>query len=181
MILNAYLNSVAGSQRIGIYFLLILLFNSPTQPVVVLAAIPFGIVGVIVTFALHGEPLGFIAMLGTIGLVGVVVNDSLVLVNHINRLKRLKPDDEVKKLVAQGASDRLRAVVLTTITTAVGLIPLAYGFGGTDPYMAPMALALAYGLIFATPLTLILVPCLYVTREDIGKVLKRIPKAIGKN
>jgi len=64
---------------------------------------------------------------------------------------------------------------MTTLTTAAGLVPLAYGIGGSDPYMAPMALALGYGLLFATPLTLVLVPCLYVIFDDIGKFLPRRP------
>ncbi len=158
---------------VAVYFLLILLFNSPTQPITVMMAIPFGIMGVILAFALHGEALGFVAMMGVIGLVGVLVNDSLVLVSHINRLRRQRPDESITKLVAEGTSDRLRAVVLTTLTTVVGLLPLAYGLGGSDPWMAPMALALAYGLLFATPLTLILVPCLYAIGQDLGRIFRR--------
>ncbi|UCF78360.1 MAG: efflux RND transporter permease subunit [Candidatus Eiseniibacteriota bacterium] len=158
---------------IGIYFLLILLFNSPTQPLMVMAAIPFGIMGVILAFALHGEPLGFVAMLGVIGLAGVVVNDSLVLVNHINRLTREQTDVDMRELVAEGTSHRFRPVVVTTLTTTSALLPLAYGIGGSDPYMAPMALALAYGLLFATPITLILVPSLYMVRNDIGRIVIR--------
>lgn len=154
---------------VAIYFLLILLFNSMTQPVIVMLAIPFGIMGVILAFALHQEPLGFVAMMGVIGLGGVLVNDSLVLVNHVNRLRDSSPTESVRVLVAKGATNRLRAVILTTLTTVVGLLPLAYGLGGTDPYMAPMALALAYGLLFATPITLILVPSLYVIGDDIRR------------
>jgi multidrug efflux pump subunit AcrB len=164
---------------IGIYFLLILLFNSLSQPIMVMMAIPFGIIGVIFTFALHGEPLGFVAMLGVIGLSGVVVNDSLVLVNHINGLKEKHPDENISKLVADGATARLRAVILTSLTTVACLLPLAYGLGGTDPYMAPMALALAFGLVFATPLTLLLVPSLYVIREDLGRIFSRIVNSVA--
>jgi multidrug efflux pump subunit AcrB len=158
---------------VGIYFLLVLLFNSMTQPFLVMIAIPFGIVGVIIAFALHGEPLGFVGMLGIIGLAGVVVNDSLVLVDHVNQLRKQRPDESVFQLVVEGGSNRLRAVILTSLTTIAALIPLAYGIGGTDPYMAPMALALGYGLLFATPLTLILVPCLYMIFHDIGRLVSR--------
>jgi multidrug efflux pump subunit AcrB len=158
---------------IGIYFILIVLFNSFTQPFTVMIAIPFGIVGVIIAFALHGEPMSFVGMLGAIGLAGVVVNDSLVLVNHINNLRKQNPDAKPIEMVAQGTADRLRAVILTTLTTVAGLIPLAYGLGGSDPFMAPTALALGYGLLFATPLTLMLVPCLYLVQYDIKKVFKR--------
>lgn len=158
---------------IGIYFLLILLFNSFTQPLLVMIAIPFGIIGVILALALHGEPLSFMAMIGTIGLAGVVVNDSLVLVNHLNELKAQNPEESIVKIVAQGTADRLRAIILTTLTTVAGLLPLAYGIGGTDVFLSPMALALGYGLLFATPLTLVLVPCLYVIGNDIGSIFKR--------
>ncbi len=158
---------------VGIYFLLVLLFNSFTQPFLVMVAIPFGIAGVIIAFALHGTPLGFIGMLGVVGLAGVVVNDSLVLVDHINQLRQERPEEGVFELIVEGASNRLRPVLLTTLTTLAGLLPLAYGIGGSDPYMAPMALALGYGLLFATPLTLVLVPCLYMIFHDIGRRVKR--------
>lgn len=158
---------------IGIYFLLVLLFNSFTQPFQVIIAIPFGITGVVIAFALHGEPFGFVAIMGIIGLSGVVVNDSLVLVNHLNQLKKQRPDESVGEIVAEGTSDRLRAIILTTLTTVVALLPLAYGLGGTAVFMAPMALAVGWGLIFATPLTLILVPCLYTIGQDIRGLFVR--------
>ncbi|HYW68351.1 MAG TPA: efflux RND transporter permease subunit, partial [bacterium] len=132
---------------IAIYFLLILLFNSVTQPILVLIAIPFGMTGVIVTFALHGADMGFMAMLGVIGLGGVVVNDSLVLVSRLNELRVTKPEATIIEIVAEGTADRLRPIIMTSLTTVAGLLPIAYGFGGTDPWMAPMALALGYGLV----------------------------------
>lgn len=158
---------------VGIYFLLILLFNSFTQPFMVLAAIPFGIVGVIIALIIHEQPLSFIAIIGTIGLAGVVVNDSLVLVNHLNELKEQNPEKELRDIVALGTANRLRAIILTTLTTVAGVLPLAYGIGGTDYFISPMALALGYGLLFATPLTLVLIPCLYMIWNDIGKLFRR--------
>jgi multidrug efflux pump subunit AcrB len=158
---------------IGIYFMLVLLFNSATQPFMVLLAVPFGIVGVIIAFSLHNEPFGFLGTLGVVGMAGVVVNDSLVLVNHLNELKQKDPSLSVLQLVVKGTSDRLRAILMTTFTTVAGLLPLAYGVGGTDIYMGPMALALGYGILFATPLTLILVPCLYLIGNDIRKIFSR--------
>ncbi|UCD38152.1 MAG: efflux RND transporter permease subunit [Fidelibacterota bacterium] len=158
---------------IGVFFLLILLFNSLTQPILVMMAIPFGITGVIIAFALHGEPFSFVAMMGIIGLSGVVVNDSLVLVNHVNDLKREKRDANIREIIAEGTADRLRAIIITTLTTVAALLPLAYGIGGTALFMAPMALALGWGLVFATPLTLVLVPCLYMIGQDIHGVFKR--------
>jgi multidrug efflux pump subunit AcrB len=157
---------------LGIYFLLVLLFNSFLQPIQVIVAIPFGIIGVIIAFALHGEPFGFVAIMGIIGLSGVVVNDSLVLVNHINELKDQRRDESIVGLVAAGTADRLRAIILTTLTTVAALLPLAYGLGGTAAFMAPMALAIGWGLLFATPLTLVLVPCLYMIGQDISGIFR---------
>ncbi len=162
---------IMGVAVIGIYLLLILLFNSIWQPLLVIVAIPFGIVGVIVGFSIHDQALGFLGMIGVIGLAGVVVNDSLVLVAHVNELRKQHPERKIREIVAQGTSNRLRAVLLTTISTVAGLLPLAYGIGGTDPYMGPMALALGWGLLFATPLTLMLVPCLYLIGEDMQRLM----------
>jgi multidrug efflux pump subunit AcrB len=159
---------------IGVYFLLVLLFNSLTQPFLVMAAIPFGYTGVIVAFGFHGEPLGFMAVMGIIGLSGVVVNDSLVLVNHLNDLKQQRKDKTLREIVAEGTANRLRAIILTTLTTVAALLPLAYGIGGTAVFMAPMALAIGWGLVFATPLTLVLVPCFYMIRQDLGSFLKKL-------
>jgi multidrug efflux pump subunit AcrB len=78
--------------------------------------------------------------------------------------------------VAKGASERLRPILLTTASTVAGLLPLAYGFGGADPYMSPMALALGWGLLFATPLTLVLLPCLYVVGADIHRLGSAVVK-----
>jgi len=158
---------------VGVYFLLVLLFDSIWQPLMVIVALPFAITSVIIAFALHNEPLGFLAMTGLIGLAGVVVNDSLVLVNHTNELLRNSSGTPVREIVAQAAANRLRAIVLTTLTTVAGLLPLAYGLGGSDPYMSPMALALGYGLFFATPLSLILIPCLYLISQDFKNLFSR--------
>ena len=101
---------------IAIYFLSALLFNSVTQPFLVMFAIPFGIAGVIIAFVLHQEPFSFMGIMGIIGLSGVVVNDSLVLVNHINEQRKLRPGESVKKLVSESTADRLRAIIMTALT-----------------------------------------------------------------
>jgi multidrug efflux pump subunit AcrB len=165
---------------VGIYFLLILLFNSFIQPLYVMFVVPFGIIGVIIAFVLHGEQFSFLGIMGVIGLSGVVVNDSLVLVSHLNALKKQKPDVPLLDIVAEGTANRLRAIVLTSITTIVGLMPLAYGIGGSDLYMSPMALALGYGILFATPLTLILVPCLYAIGSDVERIFRKWKRCLQK-
>ena len=157
---------------VGIYFVLILLFNSLIQPLLVMAVVPFGMIGVIGAFALHGQPLGFTAMLGVIGLIGVLVNDSLILVNFVNELRQKRPDAKFSLLVVEGSATRLRPILITSITTIAGLLPMAYGLGGSDPFMAPMALAMGYGILLATPLTLILLPSLLVIQNDVGNLLR---------
>ncbi len=159
---------------VGIYLLLLLLFDSMTQPIMVMIAIPFGLVGVIIAFALHGTAFGFLAMLGVVGLTGIVVNDSLILVNLVNRLQDLQPEMSRHQRIVSAAKTRLRPIVLTSITTVAGLLPMAYGLGGSDPFSAPMALAMGYGILFATPITLILIPCLLAMLDDLHAASARI-------
>ena len=158
-----------------------LLFNSYSQPFMVIMSVPLAIVGVIFAFYLHNYPISFFTMLGSLALVGVVVNDSLILVNHLNNLKKefYKKSQSIKNNVswiARGARDRLRAVILTTLTTLVGVIPLSYGIGGVDYLLQPMALALGYGLVFGTVMTLILMPALYLINLEIVEFFERIFK-----
>lgn len=161
---------------IGIYVVLLLLFNSLLQPLLVMLAIPFGLIGVITAFILHGQAMGFLAMLGVIGLIGIVVNDSLILVNLVNELKDKKPDATLAERIIEAATTRLRPILLTSITTVAGLLPMAYGIGGFDPYVAPMALAMGYGILFATPLTLLLLPSLLMVQHDIQHGCRSIMK-----
>ncbi|MEA3410940.1 MAG: efflux RND transporter permease subunit [Pseudomonadota bacterium] len=163
---------------VGIYLILLLLFNSAVQPILVMFAVPFGLVGVIFAFAVHLQPLGFLAMLGVVGLTGIVVNDSLILVNLLNRLRRQRPGEPLKQLIIEAASNRLRPILLTSVTTVAGLLPMAYGLGGSDPFSAPMALAMGYGILFATPLTLLLLPCLLVLHEDVSARAARLWAAL---
>ena len=165
-----------------IYFILVTQFKTLSQPFVVMAAIPFGIIGVILAFYVHGIPLSFLGMIGMIGLSGVVINDSIVLVDFINNAK--KNGMSSKQACVYAGGRRFRAVWMTTITTVVGLLPLVYGIGGTDLFLEPAALAMSYGLIFGTVLILFFVPCLYMIRDDLVSLFswkqesqKAIPKA----
>lgn len=150
-----------------IYLILATQFNSLLQPFVVMLNIPFGLIGVVFAFLAHNEPLSFLAIMGLVGLTGVAVNDSIVLVDFINKRRDHKP---IKEAVIEAGRLRLRPVLLTTITTVFGLSTVAYGIGGFDPFLKPMALAISWGLVFATGLTLIVIPCIYLIAEDI-KVL----------
>lgn len=167
---------------VGIFLLLVVLFNSFTQPLIVILTIPFGLIGVILAFALHGQDLGFISIVGTVGLTGVIVNDSLVLVNHLNNQRRAKMNDQsIMSIVVDGCGDRFRPIIITSCTTIVGLLPLAYGIGGADPFIAPMALAIGYGLLFSTPLILLLLPALYLIQVDCHSLAQSIRQRIARS
>ncbi len=159
---------------VGIYLVLLLLFNSMIQPLLVMVAVPFGLIGVIFAFAVHGQSLGFLAMLGVIGLTGIVVNDSLILVNLANRLRDENTGKTIADIIVEATKHRLRPILLTSVTTVAGLLPMAYGLGGSDPFSAPMALAMGYGILFATPLTLLLLPSLLLIQNDAGNLIARL-------
>lgn len=150
-----------------IFMILSTNFKSLIHPLVVMVAIPFGLIGVVTMFILHREPFSFLAVIGIVGLSGVVVNDSIILVEFINRLREKGIDRRCS--IIEAGQLRLRPVLLTTITTFCGLMPVAYGIGGGDPILVPMALAMCWGLVFATALTLIVIPCIYAIIDDIAK------------
>jgi len=172
---------------IAIFFLLAIQFNSLGYPLIVMLAIPFGVVGVILSFYLHDVlwkpmPLSFFSTMGMVALTGVVVNSSMILLVFIQRAR--EDGMEAMESIILAGRRRLRAVVLTAATTVVGLLPTAYGWGGNDPFVAPMALALSWGLAFATLITLIVIPAALAVSIDIHKhfsswrvnLMKRIRK-----
>jgi len=149
----------------AIFIILAIQFNRLSYPLLVMLAIPFGAIGIIVGFFLHGQPISFMALMGFVALTGVVVNDSLVIAVFIQR--SIEKGMAWRAAVQEAGKRRLRAVLLTTITTAVGLLPTAYGWGGFDPFVAPMALALSWGLLFSTGITLLSVPAAFGIGMDI--------------
>ena len=164
---------------VGIFLLLVLLFNSITLPFLVLLSVPFGIIGIIFAFFFHGEPLGFMAMIGSIGLTGVLVNDSLVLMYRINQLRQENPDEDIRNIISIATSDRLRPIFLTSLTTVVGVMPIAYGLSGaSDPFIAPLGLTLGWGLVFSTPLILLLLPTFYMINYDIRQGISYLVRTI---
>ncbi len=164
-----------------IYFILILMFRSLSQPLIIILTIPFGIVGALLAFTAHGMPLSFFGIIGIIGLIGVVINDSVIMVDFINKIfssSEEKISESVIKQIVEGAKQRFRPVTLTTLTTVAALLPTVYGIGGDAKMLVPAVLAMAYGLLFATLLTLILIPSLYMVNSDLKKcqsaAIKRI-------
>lgn len=167
----------------GIFMLLIFLFRSVTQPLIVLLAIPFGLIGVIAAFAFRGMPLSFMGMMGAIGLSGVVVNDSLIMVEYINQLRKRDSEKKrkLKDIITEGATTRLRPILLTTITTFGGLFPTTIGLGGSDPMVLPAATALSWGLVFSTLLVIFILPSFYYIEHDIRELFgKKIPSFIKR-
>lgn len=158
-----------------IFIILVTMFSSLGQPMVIMSAIPLGLVGVVMTFYLMGLSLSFMAFMGVVGLVGVVVNDSIVLVNFIN--EELDNGLELREAVFEGARSRFRAVILTTFTTVAGLLPIAHARAG-DPFLKPMAISFAYGLMFSSMVTLIFVPCSYIIYYQVKMFFRRL---LGKD
>ena len=141
-----------------IYMMLAGLFHSYGQPLVVMAAIPFGIQGAIIGHLLTNNPITILSLIGMVALSGILVNDSLVLVDFINT--RVRKGVGHFEASVDGAKLRLRAILLTTLTTAAGLTPLMFETSFQAKFMIPMAVTLTFGLIFATALTLVIVPAL---------------------
>jgi len=145
-----------------IFAILAVLFNSIARPLLIMLAIPFGMVGVILAFWLHGQTLfGFFAAIGSLGMAGVVINDAIIMLTKLDQEYADNAATSMHEKIARIAQTRLKAVILTTLTTVAGVLPTAYGFAGYDAMLSEMMLALAWGLVFGTVITLLLVPCLY--------------------
>lgn len=156
-----------------IFVILVVLFDSLTRPLVIILAMPFGMVGVILAFLLHGQTLfGFFAAIGTLGMAGVVINDSIIMLTKLDQEYDEQGKQSIDEKVARVAQTRLKAVILTTLTTVVGVLPTAYGLAGYDAMLSEMMLALAWGLLFGSAITLLLVPCLYSFIQDMQQRLQ---------
>jgi multidrug efflux pump subunit AcrB len=157
----------------GIYALLAVPLRSYMQPLIIMGVIPFGIVGAMIGHIIIDMPLNFLSFLGIIALSGVVVNDSIILIDFINRSK-----DKMSLLdsVINAGSARFRAILLTSITTFIGLLPIMLETSLQARFLIPMAASLAFGILFATVITLLLIPCLYVILEDFKNLFSRKSK-----
>jgi len=151
---------------LAIYMILAALFRSYIQPLVVTAAIPFAFMGVIFGVALLDYDVSFILMYATIGLTGVVVNDSLVMVDFINRAR--ENGVPLRQAVRESGANRFRPILLTTLTTVMALLPMAFGLQGASSTYGPFAAAISFGLIFAMMGTLFAVPVAYTAIIDMG-------------
>ena len=149
----------------GMYALMAVAFKSYLQPALIMTAIPFGMVGAVLGHLMLGFDLSMLSVLGIIALSGVVVNDNLVLIDAINELRR--QGVSLPRALLTGTASRFRAVLLTTLTTFVGLVPLIGETSVQAQFLIPMAVSLAFGVLFATTITLLLVPIIYLVLEDV--------------
>lgn len=148
-----------------IFVILAALFRSFIQPIIIMVAIPFAFIGVVFGLFIMGEQLSILAVIGIVALMGIVVNNSILLLDFINRAR--ETGSSLHDAVIDSGKTRLRPILLTSLTTLGGLFPMAFGIGGAEPYLAPMAISMFWGMLFSTLLTLFAVPALYIITEDL--------------
>jgi|TARA_R100000935_G_scaffold58817_1_gene98203 multidrug efflux pump subunit AcrB len=151
-----------------IFALLAVAFGSYLQPLVVMLAIPFGAVGAVLGHILLGMDLSLVSFMGIIALAGVVVNDSLIMVDYANRQRHRLG---AARAVYEAGLRRFRPILLTTMTTFAGLMPIIFETSLQAAYLIPMAVSLGFGIVFATALILFVVPCLYLALDDLMSVI----------
>jgi multidrug efflux pump subunit AcrB len=155
---------------LAIFALLAIPFRSYSQPLLIMAAIPFGVVGAIAGHLIMGYNLSILSMFGIVALSGVVVNDSLLLIDRINTNRR-EVGVDIQRAVLDAGQRRFRPILLTSLTTFFGLAPMILETSVQAQFLIPMAISLGFGILFATGITLLLIPALYVVLEDVRGML----------
>lgn len=155
----------------GIYALMAIPLKSYSQPLIIMSVIPFGVIGAIFGHWVLQMPVSILSLFGIIALAGVVVNDSLILVDYVNQTRDKVRD--LRSVVVNAGCARFRAIVLTSLTTFMGLTPIVLERSMQAQFVIPMAISLAFGILFATVITLILIPCLYLVLNDIKQLFGR--------
>lgn len=153
-----------------IYALLAIAFGSYIQPIIVMTAIPFGIVGAVIGHIILGYDLSLVSLMGVIALAGVVVNDSLIMIDYANHVRE---EQSPYDAIHEAGLRRFRPIVLTTLTTFGGLTPIILETSSQAEYLIPMAISLGFGIIFATSIILVIVPCLYLVLEDLKLMVNK--------
>ena len=152
-----------GIGMIIIFALMAIVFKSYWQPILIVSAIPYGMVGAIFGHVFLGINLSMFSLLGIVACAGVVVNDNLVLIDRVNQLR--DQGLELREALINGSTDRFRAIVLTSVTTFVGLVPIMMETSIQAQFLIPMVASLAFGVLFASFVTLMMVPALYLVGE----------------
>ena len=177
-----FMNDLIPLFFFGMFLLYMILgtqFKSYIQPFLMIFSIPLAVVGVILFLAISGTPVSVIVMYAFIALAGIATNDSIVLISYINRLRRIEGYSTTEAVI-EGVVVRLRPIILTTVSTIGGLLPLALGFGGRSDVWAPMASTIIFGLIFSTLGTLLVIPCIYGVIDDVGRKFGRKMQLAGE-
>jgi len=157
---------------IGIFALMAIPLRSYVQPLIIISAVPFGIVGAVMGHLVIGMALSILSMVGMVALAGVVVNDNLVLVDFVNRTRAA--GRSIFDAVHQAGVARFRPILLTSLTTFVGLLPMLLEKSVQAQFLIPMAATLGFGVIFSTIISLVLVPSLYLVLEDVKGILANV-------
>jgi multidrug efflux pump subunit AcrB len=155
----------------AIYVILAWVFSSYTRPIVVMAVIPFGVIGAVVGHLLLGFDLSLLTVVGLLGLSGILVNDSIILVLTVD--ERISAGEETIHAIVAGSQDRLRAVMLTSLTTIGGLTPLLFETSLQAQFLIPMAITMIFGLAFATILVLLVIRALIAIQLDFHNMYQR--------
>jgi len=166
-----------GLAVVVMYALLAVAFRSYFQPFIVLCAIPFGIIGAVIGHIIMGFDLSLISLMGVVALSGVVVNDSLIMIDYANKQRKAQP---VLAAIHKAGIRRFRPIMLTTLTTFGGLSPILLETSLQAQYLIPMAISLGFGIIFATAIILVLVPCLYLMLEDVNALASEAQAPLQK-
>ncbi len=147
-----------------IYALIAIPLHSYSQPLIIMSVIPFGLIGAVIGHVIMGMSISMFSMFGLIALAGVVVNDSLIMIDFINKARiEGKP---IRQAVVESGTARFRAIILTSFTTAAGLMPILMETSSQAQYVIPTAISISFGIVFATVITLFLIPSLYMLQED---------------
>jgi len=155
-----------------IYALIAIPLHSYSQPLIIMSVIPFGMIGAVVGHVIMGMAISMFSLFGLVALAGVVVNDSLIMIDFINKA-RLE-GTPMREAVIESGTARFRAIILTSFTTAAGLMPILFETSSHAQFVIPTAVSISFGIIFATIITLFLIPALYVLQEDAFARLQRI-------
>ena len=155
-----------------VYMVLASQFENLVHPFTILLTVPLAVVGAVAVFYIQGKALNIMAVIGIIMLVGIAVNDSIILVDAINQFR--KAGMKLKESIVAAAQRRIRPIIMTTLTTILALLPLTFGFGESASLRSPMAWAVIGGLITSTLLTLVVIPCIYMLFSQLEMRIKGV-------
>jgi multidrug efflux pump subunit AcrB len=164
----------AGLGLFAVFALMAIPLRSYMQPLIIMGVIPFGMIGAVVGHLVVGIPFSALSFFGLVALAGVVVNDSLIMVDYVN--KSTAAGVPVREAVIKAGTVRFRPILLTSLTTFFGLLPILLETSISAQIVTPMTVSLGFGIVFATVITLVLIPCLYVILEDFSLTARNKPE-----